>query len=243
VAAQISLANIYLRQAGISLQPDDQSSKAYGTPGITVTPLKNAKAVYRIATGKNTPLPVARLLGGEPAAGDLANAIPLINDDPGVIQLIYTDHLKGEKTASGGQIVGDTVAVPPNSYSVAGLALSYRPGAKKSYVAPTMKVLSTPQVGDKAWGLYMLPDAEPTNGTDVINAQTLAHELGHILGLLHRNANNNNDGLYTPGANGEQLPLTTPNNNLMSYTRTEEDLDLIQVIAMQGSSALVNPGG
>ena len=245
--SQIALANVYLRQAGISLQPDPITNTTFAAPGISVA-ARNAAAnatagVYNLTITQDAAPPVKNMLFGNPTEDDFRRSIPLLNDRPGVIQIIYVDH-----PLNADNNFGVTLLAPPNSnYSKDGFQVSYRPGSAKKYLDKPMTMFAPTQQIGKAWGLYLFgTNAAPGNNftASAVYAQTLADEMGHILGLAHRDPDLiGNDNLYFPGDNGAKLPVTNPNYNLMSIGFKGDDFDLIQVLAMQGSSAIGNPIG
>jgi hypothetical protein len=127
-----------------------------------------------------------------------------------------------------------SAARPANSNVRAGISLTYRIGAAKTYTASDLKLLPNPEKPTQAWGVYIFNNnGNPTTAATTY-AATIAHELGHLMGLAHNGGPvNGNDGIKRP----QEL-------NLMSTGSANpqiEDLDLAQALAIQGSGALV-PG-
>jgi hypothetical protein len=214
-ADHIKIANIYLRQVGITLVADtdtteyDEAKKVNGMPG------------YFAATADDD---LVRTV----TKSDSEKTIQ-INDNKNVTQIIYIQSLKANA-------YGVAPSRPGNSFgdkygSTVDLTFRINNGADSE--KHTMKLLGAEFAsGPNTWGTIITN----ANGDPLSNRQkfanTIAHEIGHVMGLAHRGdpVGDFTDGLSEPG-----------NKNLMSIyagLTNPADLDLIQLRASRGSKAL-----
>jgi hypothetical protein len=142
-----------------------------------------------------------------------------------------------------GNVAGRNVSNPGNSKG-ADLSVEYRITVdEKKPTNHTMKLNAARGIKGKTdlWGILIsnqTPTWDPSKVYDrSVYGNTIAHELGHVLSLLHRDPPMGDpipDGLNQPkdknlmGTGGVITPPLGPKM---------EDLDLIQLIAMRASKA------
>ena len=103
-----------------------------------------------------------------------------------------------------------------------------------------MAMFNDPPLGNGHWGTFILNASHGVNAFPG-NALTLTHEIGHIMGLAHRGLNfpaGEPDGVYQQT---KAMKIQIANINIMSYEKKRrQKFDLIQAMAIQGSSAFAD---
>lgn len=162
-----------------------------------------------------------------------------VNDRDKVLQITYVNVIES-LTDPNPKFLGLAAQFPDNDSffldgknKVPGLKLHYRLTVDDRARLHTLLINEGKPVGQdgKTWGLLLGnrngipsdPDGNRTYGS------TLAHEVGHVLALRHRDDRlNPDDGLIKPG----QPNLMFPSNK---FGAIPSDLDLGQCIAIGGS--------
>ena len=218
----VRVANYYLRQVGIRLEADMDTTTSDGANAVSGMP------GYFTATVDD------KMVDGVVANGDLADQAAAINYRAKVVQINFIGTLSGSKEA------GDTVANPGNSKGKE-LSMEYRITVDENPANHTMKLLPAQSVTGKTdlWGILISNQAgDPKDAYDQsIFGNTIAHEIGHLLCLAHREPPAGDpipDGLNKP--HNENL-MDTGLTDMPPFGPTAEDLDLIQLIAMRASKA------
>lgn len=212
----LQIANRYLRQIGVILIADaDPATKDEARP--------------LMLHGRTLPgffeMPVAGQYLRE-VPNDAAPASIRFNERPGVLQIIYLESMR-----SGAS--GRSINYPGNRHGNQ-ISLWYRAIGDAPCRRHTMQLTPAKlQPGEeKVWGLVVTNVNEGRDPAAALQkyANTIAHEVGHIFDLAHRDAeldDPKNDGLSVPSG-----------RNLMhaaSQPPEAEDLDLIQAVAVLGS--------
>jgi hypothetical protein len=217
----IQLANIYLRQIGICLVVDRSADAADGARPC----MRNGRrmqGVFELAV----PRTHLREVPNEEAPQVIRS-----NAHAGVVQVCYLESMQ-----SGAS--GRSINYPGNRYG-SQISLTYRPMAGLPPKRHTMVLTPSKLQADHPdlWGLVLTNANEHADPVFTLQkyANTLAHEVGHLLCLAHREAEADdpkNDGLTLPGP-----------RNLMhaaSQPPEAEDLDLIQAVAAHGSELVTH---
>lgn len=219
--AHIRIANIYLRQIGIRLIADPTDLASAGARLCT----RNGRCVPGFF---EVEVPRDHL---REVPNDGAPEVIRHNARPGVVQICYLESMR-----SGAS--GRSINYPGNRYG-SQISLTYRAMAGLPPRRHTMTLTPAKLQADDPtiWGLVLTNVNERSDSVFTLQkyANTLAHEVGHLLCLAHREAEADdpkNDGLTLPGP-----------PNLMhaaSQPPEAEDLDLIQAVAAHGSE-LITP--
>ncbi|MFI5380358.1 MAG: OmpA family protein [Tepidisphaerales bacterium] len=264
----ITVVNIYLRQAGIEMIPDDSAEAATSTGNNAIgQPALDAKVVdvTKDSDGHFDVEVNDTALTFGASSSDSKSAIR-INARNEVVTFAYI-HSQGDSTALA------TALLCPQNHAPKPRVDPPRAYTKPSYTLPDKGVPSsslTPKTGipgDTPVGevkmIVLFPDVAwqgnspatrdinllwgiivPTTSIDgsssatggdatiLAYANTLAHEVGHVLGLGHRGdlANGVTDGLNTPGRKNLMHPTEPPPQ--------AENIDLIQVKAIRFSEVM-----
>jgi hypothetical protein len=268
VAAHIYLANLFLWQAGIHLYPDSD------TQAWDHAILSPKAGIYWIKLPEKYN---SWTIGVDPNAKGGVAATPL-NFRPGVVNIVYIksavamdDHgdatdrpnLPQEPTASLGDSPSSSwhipSGIPPDA--AAGTVIMNRMQASKRGTSPE-DVAYAHSRGVPARELFsqlhafLVMDHSSPAPTDQTSGYphwglTVAHELCHVLGLMHRG----NGGWAGPGSFGESADgVNDPHNigfpwfeNVMGYpppgviTFQNLDLDLIQTMVIRQHPLLHDP--
>jgi hypothetical protein len=221
--AAIANANKFLLELGAQLVPDTKA-QPISNPDFTAAPA-GADGVFSVMPNTDSS---KEILTGVDNDG-LDTFLPLIDDDANVIQLIFN----AKSTAKGGKTsvrLGYTAAGAPNLKLKKPLKLTYRLGKARTWTTQTMSNFFADVGSNGDWGSYIFS----------VNGKTIAHEIGHVLGLAHRLTTGQ---AGQPGGDGVP-PSELAELNIMSYegnSGQKGDFDLIQAEAIQGSSAIL-PG-
>lgn len=220
----IAIANIYLRQIGVKLVPDENTD-AGNTNGVTNVQLLK-KGYFKVTLPQSS----ANLVKNVIDPGNSEITIQK-NHRPNVVQITYIESMQLPAE------LGALVSRPGNTNGLS-ITRKYRiiVGEDSSDHTMNLRPARVNLGGADVWGV-VITDA---NGNAVTDAQrygnTIAHEGGgHLLNLAHRAAPASDpipDGLDKP-----------QNKNLMdasSPSPIAEDLDLIQKDGARGSN-VTNP--
>lgn len=250
----IDLANVLMYQSGLLFVPDPTTTAWDGAvasahPGVfSITTKDNSMTVG--VEDNNPPHPVR------------------LNFNPGVMHLCFVKSLKD----GGAGVATDRPGLSGANISMSGTpSSSWLPpsGVTPDAAAGTVTMLTMDKSKgrttqgdldyvkerkkvdptfsnasfDRLYGCIM-PDYTPP--TDADWPQTIAHEVGHVLGLRHRGNPQTNIQLgkiggndNVNGAGGWGHPFE---ENVMSYGYTlSQDLDLIQTMHIRGHPVLVTP--
>ena len=217
VESAVKVANVFLRQAGVTLLPDDDP---LATDNFTPTAPSSAafKTILTRDSISFTTFEVAGVAVGKNSghADIVFSVVPLILD------------------------VNESVSLPGGV-----CAESFRPAA--AVVAATYRIagrdtdrnwrMTTNEASAGIRGSVFLPITGLESTT--LYGETIAHETGHVLGLNHRvlSSIDPNKRAQIPGlTDGLPLPKEA---NLMDYPTNpifRQDFDLLQVIVMHGTS-------
>lgn len=214
---QIRIANIFLRQAGVQLVLDTDVTVTDGAVATAVP------GIFRISVTSGRTRNIA--VGGFPRA-------TRFNHRPGIMNFAYIHSdaggYLGMATDIGGNVNGTTVqdnGTPSSSWK--------RPSGVHpdgAAVNRTMRLFAANhRSGDpQLFAMYVTNgNGNPANaGARLTYAGTIAHELGHVLGLRHR-VGPGHDGLLHPWSEN----LMHSNNP----STLAQDLDILQARAIQGS--------
>ena len=208
--SHINLANIFLRQVGIRLVPDFDSTIMPWTPEIVVTPDSSRPGFYN---------------------GDVDNSIVHVLEDVDFsdLKLTLLANLRSDivsiayiESSIGPSDRGRTRAHPAN-VSGESITYNYRITVADPPESHTMILKDEVEMDAShpdVWGFTVFNLNGDPLGDAQRYAETIAHELGHVLNINHRLQ----DGLTKP--------IT---GNLLDNTASGPDLDLIQLKAMHGS--------
>jgi hypothetical protein len=210
---QIQFANIYLRQIGIQLTPDQDKTQPQNLADRTK--LIDAK-VPGYFQGDSTK---GRLVDAETAPlGELLRK----GARDKVVQIAYIVSTEDANTR------GQTIRFPanPNGKTV---TLTYRVTVGENPSKVTMKLMAARESLKDLWGFVITNVCGDPKTDAQIYGNTIAHELCHTLALGHRAATDNiNDGIDRPNAN-----LMFPSGD------DKSDLDLIQLLAARASPEVI----
>jgi hypothetical protein len=231
-ARHVSDANRLLRQLGVELVPDanetaeDGATMVAGMPGYFTATTDQIGATYgvkRVWTNRN-----ARQFDRTKSADKLLQ----INNMPGVLQIIYVNDISFSD--EGSIAAGFAASFPAHADQTKSTKrLTYRmQGIEAS--TPNRIVYDPTGMnggdGNQNWGLFLTSAEKVTDtkgalvDTNIDHRRTLAHEVGHYLGLLHRQVGIG-VGLW------DQM-IKPDHVNLMNFRRGEDrraDFDLAQV--------------
>ncbi len=231
IVKHLAIANRILRQAGIWFVLDTAKTvtdraRATKIPGI-----------FRVSVARGVTRNIS--LAGFPKATQLNYVENLMN-------FVYIHSCA--PLATGGRILGAATDFPA---SRAGASISDSGTPSSSWIPPTglppdatakrntMKLLSRRQRNNhaKLFAMYITNACgSPTSNAGMFTyGNTIAHEIGHVLSLRHRNLNIMKGGVETSGHDGLKHP---PQENLMHANNgptLAQDLDLLQVKAIHRS--------
>ncbi len=231
IVKHLAIANRILRQAGIWFVLDTgktvkDRARATKIPGI-----------FRVSVARGVTRNIS--LSGFPKATQLNYVENLMN-------FVYIHSCA--PLATGGRILGAATDFPA---SRAGATISDSGTPSSSWIPPTglppdatakrntMKLLPSRQRNShpKLFAMYITNACgSPTSNAGMFTyGNTIAHEIGHVLSLRHRNLNIMKDGVETSGHDGLKHP---PQENLMHASNSAtvaQDLDLLQVKAIHRS--------
>jgi len=231
IVKHLAIANRFLRQAGIWFVLDTgktvkDRAKATKIPGI-----------FRVSVARGVTRNIS--LAGFPKATQLNYVENLMN-------FVYIHSCA--PLPSGGRILGAATDFPA---SRAGTRISDSGTPSSSWIPPTglppdatakrntMKLLDRRQRNNhpKLFAMYITNACgSPTSNAGMLTyGTTIAHEIGHVLSLRHRNLNIMRGGVETSGHDGLRHP---PQENLMHANNPAtqaQDLDLLQVKAIHRS--------
>jgi|GEM_PF-930359 hypothetical protein len=250
VQRHVNLANALFHQAGLKLVPDPDPKGYDGAvadpkfPGIFVLNVAN----NGLTMGVNSNLPPKAMR---------------LNSNPGVMHLLYiksfdsdgaagvaTDRpgLSGAKVTLDGSPSASWVrpsGVAPDSAAkpVTMLTMNASKLRKKASDKKYLKGRGLPEDAFKALYGVTLPDY--TKPSDPDWPQTVAHEVGHTMGLRHRG---NGFSKKKPGSDddvNDPKGVGYPNKeNVMCYGYAlSQDFDLIQTQVIRDHPVVVAPGG
>ena len=231
IVKHLAIANRFLRQAGIWFVLDTgktvkDRARATKIPGI-----------FRVSVARGVTRNIS--LSGFPTATQLNYVENLMN-------FVYIHSCA--PLPSGGRILGAATDFPA---SRAGTRISDSGTPSSSWIPPTglppdatakrntMKLLARRQRNNhpKLFAMYITNACgSPTSNAGMLTyGTTIAHEIGHVLSLRHRNLNIMRGGVETSGHDGLKHP---PQENLMHANNPAtqaQDLDLLQVKAIHRS--------
>jgi hypothetical protein len=231
IVKHLAIANRYLRQAGILFELDTDETVSDGAKPTKVP------GIFRISVAKGVTKNIS--LAGFPKATGL-------NYRPDLMNFAYIHSV--QELPSGGRVLGAATDFPASN---AGATISDRGTPSTSWIPPTglppdstaktvtMKLLGKRQRNNhpKLFAMYITNACgSPRSEAGMMAyANTIAHEIGHVLNLRHRNRNIMRGGTETSGHDGMRHP---PQENLMHAKNPPvqaQDIDLIQAKAIHSS--------
>jgi hypothetical protein len=258
----IQIVNIYLRQVGIQLVEDDSTEVASktGNNNVGVAAIDpHVVAVTRVSAGHfdvevdlNSMVFRAADFGNTAADGAIR-----VNTRNEIISFAYIESLASGNNVLASANMNPTVHVAglvlkdkgvPSSSLIrkSGIPPDTPVGEVKMTVSGPFRVktvATTPanRNTDLEWGIVVPTASIDTFATqvagggvtqDMVYAATLSHEVGHILGLLHRIAGGTNfpDGISTPQQKNIMFPSANP--------PTMENFDIVQAKTIRLSDVL-----
>ncbi len=214
-ADHLKIANVYLRQIGVTLHPRG------GTPTDGAVPAPGLLGFFTV----QVPDAFTRRVRFE----DFGSLIQ-VNHLKKVVQVDYVESLKREDA------LGVAAAFPKNANGEQ-VSLRYKITVDENAAVHRMGLRPAElPAGPSNWGILVTNSP----GNPVTNAQEygnlLAHELGHVMNLGHRGLESllELDPIYDG--------LDRPDENLMQLSEAPpvaEDLDLIQLVGARGSKTLL----
>jgi hypothetical protein len=251
----IQLANVLMYQAGLLLVPDhetetwDGATASVGNPGVYT--IKTADNTLTVGVNDNIP-PHPMRLNFRPGAMHLvyikslssAGAAGVAVDRPG----LAGDKVSIEGTPSTSWVPPTGVAPDKASAKVTMKTMpksDARTSQKDKDYAKARKTLDASfpdDAYDKLFGCIM-PDYTPPSDEDW--PQTLAHEVGHVLGLRHRGNPQTDPAKGKVGSNDEVNGNGGKGHpwleNVMSYGYTQsQDFDLLQTRVIRKHPSVID---
>ncbi len=225
VLAHLQVTNVLLRQAGLQLTLDTDATCTDGAVTTTIP------GIFRIAVSAGVTSGI--LPGNNPRCTRL-------NYRPGIMNFAYI--VSSVHPVAGMFVLGEATDIPLNTLAprVTDNGTPSTSWKRPSGIAPdraaravNMRLFNrTQRAGHpQLYGMYVTDsNGNPANANDRFTyAGTIAHELGHILGLRHR-VGAGHDGLLHPWS--ENLMHGT------NPTTIAQDIDIIQAKAVVGSPAV-----
>lgn len=234
IVKHLAIANRILRQAGIWFVLDTDKTVSDGAKPTKIP------GIFRVQVRRGITRNIS--LAGFPKATQLNYRENLMN-------FVYIHSCA--PLATGGRILGAATDFPA---SRAGGTISDNGTPSSSWIPPTglppdataktnrMKLLGRRQRAGhpKLFAMYITNACgKPASEAGMFTyGNTIAHEIGHVLNLRHRNLDMKNKGVETSGHDGIKHP---PQENLMHANNPAsqaQDIDLLQVKAIHRSPLL-----